>query len=76
MLLFSGVQLHFNVKLLNITRAGSNDESSLYSAPFGLYTVTVEIDGKVETFEAEALLNATGRVPNVFGLGLETVSSV
>ncbi len=62
------------MKILNITRSGSSEDSTLYSAPFGLYTVTAEIDGKEEVFEAEALLNATGRVPNVFGLGLETVS--
>lgn len=48
----------------------------LYESPWGLYTLTVEIDGRVETFEAEALLNATGRAPNVHDLGLEMVRSV
>ncbi len=74
--MFTGVNLHFNAKILNISRSGSDDESSLYCAPFGLYTVTVEIDGQTKVFTAEALLNATGRVPNVHGLGLETVGVV
>eukprot|EP01059_Diplonema_ambulator_P019767 TRINITY_DN33416_c0_g1_i1.p1 TRINITY_DN33416_c0_g1~~TRINITY_DN33416_c0_g1_i1.p1 ORF type:complete len:596 (+),score=128.99 TRINITY_DN33416_c0_g1_i1:67-1854(+) len=37
-------------------------------APWGLYKV--ELDGGV-VIECEALLNATGRVPNVHGLGLD-----
>ena len=43
------------------------------NTPWGLYTVTVEINGKEEEFESEALLNATGRAPNVHDVGLEKV---
>lgn len=37
----------------------------------GLLQVTIEKDGKEETLEAEALLVATGRRPNIEGLHLE-----
>ena len=45
----------------------------MFQAPWGIYTLTIELDGKQQTFQGEALLNATGRAPNVHDVGLETV---
>jgi len=42
----------------------------LYNPPWPTYQVELE-DGRV--FESEALLNATGRAPNVHGIGLDGV---
>ena len=47
---------------------------SLYNAPWGQYKVDIQLNDEIITLESEALLNATGRTPNVFGLGLEKVS--
>ena len=45
------------------------------NGPWGLYTLTYEdAQGKQHVLQAEALLNATGRVPNVHGIGLDQVS--
>jgi pyruvate/2-oxoglutarate dehydrogenase complex dihydrolipoamide dehydrogenase (E3) component len=61
----------YKTKLLKVEYSGSDIK---YNAPWGTYTVTAEIDGETRTFTAEALLNATGRCPNVHDLGLENVS--
>ncbi len=37
------------------------------------YTVTIEIDGRKEVIKADALVVATGRRANTFGIGLEQV---
>jgi pyruvate/2-oxoglutarate dehydrogenase complex dihydrolipoamide dehydrogenase (E3) component len=47
----------------------------LYKAPWGVYTITVELkDGTIEKFSGEALLNAAGRAPNVHDIGLDLVN--
>jgi pyruvate/2-oxoglutarate dehydrogenase complex dihydrolipoamide dehydrogenase (E3) component len=52
----------------------SNTTECCTSSPWGLYTITVANDNGDETvFQAEALLNATGRSPNVFNCGLDKV---
>jgi len=48
-----------------------SEEGNLTHAPFKKYTVTVEVDGSEVVLEADALLNGTGRLPNVFDIGLE-----
>jgi len=68
-----GVNILLGVKLLQVEREGDGSEASLYAAPYGLYKVTVEVDGKPVVFEGEALLNATGRAPNCHDCGLENV---
>jgi pyruvate/2-oxoglutarate dehydrogenase complex dihydrolipoamide dehydrogenase (E3) component len=68
-LLEDGIEVHYSVKILSVARP---EAGSLVKAPFGKYAVTVVLSsGEERTFECESLLNATGRVPNVFGLGLE-----
>lgn len=74
-----GLKIYFNVEILNIERSGveadiKNTGRGMYCAPWGTYTVTVRSEnlGTIK-FEAEQLLNATGRAPNVHGLGLEAV---
>jgi pyruvate/2-oxoglutarate dehydrogenase complex dihydrolipoamide dehydrogenase (E3) component len=43
-------------------------------APWGTYKVTIITqDGTEAVIECDAILNATGRVPNVCNLGLEVV---
>lgn len=46
----------------------------LYQPSWNIYCIHVEIDGVLQKFEGEALLNATGRSPNVHDIGLENVS--
>ena len=52
-----------------------NSSTGLHQAPWPVYTVTIVNEDTNETteHECEALLNATGRTPNVFGMGLEHV---
>ena len=69
----TGVEILFNTKLLKVEYS---EQESRFAAPWGLYTVTAEINGEVRQFQAEALLNATGRAPNVHDVGLETVRLV
>lgn len=51
-------------------------EFSLFDGPFPLYEVTIHnaSTGEHTVMQCEAILNATGRVPNVFNLGLEHVN--
>jgi pyruvate/2-oxoglutarate dehydrogenase complex dihydrolipoamide dehydrogenase (E3) component len=56
-----GVRFAFNVKYLRVDSAGGQPP----------VTVVVERDGREEAYEFDALLVATGRKPNVTGLGLE-----
>jgi len=63
-----GIEMILEVKFVKVEASA---EGSVTSAPFKTYTVTAEIGGETRTFEAEALLNGTGRVPNVFNIGLE-----
>ena len=57
-----GVQFRFNVKYVRVESAGGRPP----------ITVVVDNDGKRESHEFDALLVATGRKPNVSGLGLDT----
>jgi pyruvate/2-oxoglutarate dehydrogenase complex dihydrolipoamide dehydrogenase (E3) component len=54
-----GVEVHTSVKVRSVRRQA------------GRVRVEVESGGTAETLEAEAMLVAAGRVPNVEGLGLE-----
>lgn len=68
-LLADGVDVHYAVKIVKVSNVGS---ALSYTAPWPTYSVeTVLSDGTKRTFECEALLNATGRSPNVSGIGLE-----
>lgn len=63
-----GVDVHYSVKLTNVKVAGD----LAYKAPWPLYEVSAVLkDGTEKIFECEVLLNATGRTPNVHGLGLD-----
>ena len=67
---YIGIEFHIGIKIIKIEHSGTG---GLYASPWGLYKVTVEKNGTVFEIEAEALLNATGRAPNVHDVGLETV---
>jgi len=67
-LIRDGIDMRQNV---NITKATASEEGGLLAAPFKKYTITATVDGKEEVFHADAVLNGTGRVPNVHNLGLE-----
>mmetsp|Transcript_30134 Transcript_30134/g.90278 ORF Transcript_30134/g.90278 Transcript_30134/m.90278 type:complete len:585 (-) Transcript_30134:63-1817(-) len=62
-----GVAVHTNVTFVSVEAT----EGDIFHAPFKAYTVTVELNGKRTELTADAILNGTGRVPNVAGLGLE-----
>lgn len=69
----SEIDIQYSVRINGIEYNGP-EGSACTKAPWGLYTVNVTLStGEDKTFECEAVLNATGRVPNVCGLGLETV---
>lgn len=63
-----GVKMNLKVKFVKVE---ASEEGNVLCAPFKTYKITTEIDGKEVVFESEALLNGTGRVPNVFNIGLE-----
>lgn len=63
-LIEDGVIIHLNVKFLNIS----------FDPTRKLYDVVVDINGEVKTLHSAALLNATGRTPNVHDMGLELVN--
>ena len=51
-----------------------SNNTAVYNAPWGLYTIIIiDKEGTERTIVGEALLNATGRAPNVYGIGLEKV---
>lgn len=62
-----------SVRLLNY----DSTTTSLYHAPWPLYEITISTHSSttatVVTLQCEAILNATGRKPNVDGLHLEKV---
>jgi pyruvate/2-oxoglutarate dehydrogenase complex dihydrolipoamide dehydrogenase (E3) component len=72
-LLEDGVHMFINVMIERIECKASSS-SNLYNAPWHEYKVSVKINGEMKEFFGDALLNATGRTPNVYGLGLETVN--
>jgi pyruvate/2-oxoglutarate dehydrogenase complex dihydrolipoamide dehydrogenase (E3) component len=72
-----GVRLYFNAIVCKVSIvSGEHDPvtgSGLYAAPWITYAVEVEVNGVRETIHCDAILNATGRAPNVHNLGLEAV---
>eukprot|EP00752_Nemacystus_decipiens_P012532 g11100.t1 len=54
-----------------IKRVECDEDGGQFKAPFKKYRVILDKDGEEEVFECDCLLNATGRVPNVFGIGLD-----
>mmetsp|Transcript_13023 Transcript_13023/g.42431 ORF Transcript_13023/g.42431 Transcript_13023/m.42431 type:complete len:589 (+) Transcript_13023:117-1883(+) len=72
-LLEDGVTVLCGVKLDKVTMSSSSEEeTSLYKSPWPKYVVAATLeDGTRRDFECEAVLNATGRSPNVSDLGLD-----
>ncbi|KAH8052857.1 dihydrolipoyl dehydrogenase [Aureococcus anophagefferens] len=67
-LIADGVEVHYAVKITGIKLAGE----LAMKAPWPTYDVSVTLsDGTAKVFQCEALLNATGRAPNVSGIGLD-----
>ena len=67
-LVADGVAVHYAVKITGIKLAGE----LAMKAPWPTYDVSVTLsDGTAKVFRCEALLNATGRAPNVSGIGLD-----
>ena len=72
-----GVKFLLGVKIIKVEYSapkGVGPEVRL-EAPWGIYSVYVEVPGQegVQVFQGEALLNATGRAPNVHDVGLDKV---
>eukprot|EP01036_Dinobryon_divergens_P037138 gene37138-48516_t len=66
-----GVVIHTGVDVILVDRIGTG--GNLYNPPWNRYTVTIQhASGALCTFDGEALLNCTGRAPNVHNLGLDT----
>jgi len=65
------MRIEYSVRIQNISYQGEGTTART-KAPWGLYKVSVTLaDGTDAVIECEALLNATGRVPNVCGIGLD-----
>jgi len=62
-----GIELILCVRFTNVEATDGN----ITHAPFRNYKVHTTVCGEARTFESEAVLNGTGRAPNVHGLGLE-----
>ena len=73
------MRIEYSVKINNIEYVpDASMDASVAGArtkgPWGVYKVSVTLkDGTETVVECEALLNATGRVPNVCNIGLENV---
>lgn len=68
-LIDDGVDVQYSVRLHSVHLVTGE---LAYKAPWPLYRIEATLaDGSAQTFECEALLNATGRSPNVTGLGLD-----
>lgn len=61
-----GVQVIHRARITQVAHAPRGD-----GAPHGEFTVDLEVDGTTQRVSADRLLLATGRTPNVEGLGLE-----
>ena len=70
-----GVRIACHSSVVSIEIINKEVECSLFNGPFPLYNVTIHntSTGEDTVVQCEAILNATGRVPNVFNLGLENV---
>jgi len=63
--------IHFSAKIAAVDYVGGEVRTC---APWGQYTVRGTLkDGSAMAIPAAAILNATGRVPNVWGLGLDKI---
>eukprot|EP00639_Heterosigma_akashiwo_P003670 CAMPEP_0194570074 /NCGR_PEP_ID=MMETSP0292-20121207/7533_1 /TAXON_ID=39354 /ORGANISM="Heterosigma akashiwo, Strain CCMP2393" /LENGTH=588 /DNA_ID=CAMNT_0039420447 /DNA_START=28 /DNA_END=1794 /DNA_ORIENTATION=+ len=69
-ILRDGVEIRLGAKIL---RVEVSEEGGLYQAPWKAVRVVLDVDGAEVVHEADALLNATGRAPNVHGIGLDVV---
>ena len=58
------------------TSSSTTSSLSLYSSPWPIYQIRVlnTVTNIEQTLTCEALLNATGRTPNIHNLGLDKVS--
>ena len=65
-----GVNIHTGVKIIKVECV---QKGNLYHSEWNKYVITIEENGSVVTYEGDAVLNATGRSPNVADIGLETV---
>jgi pyruvate/2-oxoglutarate dehydrogenase complex dihydrolipoamide dehydrogenase (E3) component len=70
-----GVIVHTNVDTELISLEGGDSDKPRLCAPWGKYTARVRdmATGKTTVYEAQALLNCTGRTPNVMDCGLDNV---
>jgi pyruvate/2-oxoglutarate dehydrogenase complex dihydrolipoamide dehydrogenase (E3) component len=70
-----GVTVMCHASVVSIELVNRETEYSLFNGPFPLYNVTIcnTSTGTERVVQCDAILNATGRVPNVFNLGLEHV---
>jgi len=69
-LMKDGLEIKVGVK---IKRVESSEEGELFCAPWKTFKLVLDVDGEEVVYESEALLNATGRAPNVHGIGLDVV---
>ena len=66
------MKLSVAIDKVSVVRSAQPGEGVRTKGPWDAYSVEIRHkDGRVETVAADAVLNATGRVPNVFGIGLE-----
>lgn len=72
-----GVTVLTNVdtELITLEGVGSDETTARCCAPWGKYSARVRdlATGEIMTFSAQALLNCTGRTPNVTDCGLDNV---
>jgi len=71
LLVLPGVELVFNCQVVKLEVLS---DGGVYCAPWRSYALSVMVDGVLRVYHGDSVLNATGRVPNVVGLGLENVS--
>lgn len=67
-----GVKIITNASLVSVEITNA-DNFSLYQAPWPAYVCWVKVGDEIMQIECDAILNATGRVPNVFDLNLDLV---
>lgn len=66
-----GLEIFTCVRDIKVSYQGPTE--CCMAKPFARYTVTFVYNGECHSVSADALLNATGRTPNVYDLGLENV---
>lgn len=70
-----GVSIIYHSSVVTVEVCNKESNPSIYEGRFPLYNVKIRdsISGEEKLIQCEAILNATGRVPNVFDIGLEHV---